>query len=406
MFDGMTGVFEICNSVVAAATSLCTPFLMRRFTYRTSMIICAVATVLSYLFCALPEPMSTAKKVNEAGPVIGTMISGFMHAFGVASIIALQAFFPQEAPLALSAGSGLAVIVGPGSLIGLLAAFGQSAWRRVLLVYMPTGPLIMVVWWLLMEQKYIDAAEASRTAARKAGSKDGEESKSTESDGDSTPPSTESDTQDTTTRPAVQQRSRMDLLFKMVLPQYLLAFLLICVAANLATMGVAPSLQKLKRFKDAPKGDLQFELICKCFFPMRSDHVSKLTSAPVLASGVGNFLFATLAGIRPSRGVWIWTALQTLLCIVGVIQLWAPFLTYYAFWVEVMFFIGGIVGVGRTNCFFSLSEDFRGEEYDEATRSFMVSFAGTGNFLGDGVGGCFAVLTEKLATKALVATIR
>lgn len=119
-------------------------------------------------------------------------------------------------------------------------------------------------------------------------------------------------------------------------------------------------------------------------------------------SGIGNFLFSTLAGIWPRPHVWRWTALGVALCVVGVIQLVAPhFLPYYGVWVVVMFLIGADVGIGRTNCFYALDEEFKGDEYDAATHSFAMGFAGVGNFVGDAIGGGLAVMTEHLATKHL-----
>ncbi|EME46964.1 hypothetical protein DOTSEDRAFT_41505 [Dothistroma septosporum NZE10] len=394
MFTGYTGVFEVCSSVVAAATSLANPFIMRRFTYRTQIYVCTAMTMLLYPVCTLPKPLGKGMAESEAGPAIGAMLGGFVHAFGYSAFSALAVFFPAEANLALSAGSGLAVIVGPALLIGFLAIFGQE-WHRSLLVFISTGPLIFLVWRFLMDQSCIRTAEESRIASRKAATTDS-------NDIESAAYAKSLDGEDATARQSDTPPSRWRLFCRTILPKNLLAFILLSVAANVATMGCTPVLQNLSRFKAAPKGNLQFEIICESHF---TTHLLNCQlTCTVLISGVGNFVFSTVAAIWPKRNVWCWTALQMFLCVIGVIQLFVPFLTYYTVWVLVMFVIGGCCGVARTNCTYGLQEDFKNR--DDATRAFAQSHLGTGNFVGDAVGGGFAVMVERLAIRYLKPTIR
>lgn len=124
-----------------------------------------------------------------------------------------------------------------------------------------------------------------------------------------------------------------------------------------------------------------------------------------MASGIGNAVFGLVSGIWPRRWVWRWTALGISLCLVGILQLvTTDFLPYWGVWFTVMFAIGAVVGVGRTNCIHAIKENFEGPEYDDATRSTALGFAGAGNFVGDAIGGGFAIMTERLAMTHLKPT--
>ncbi|KAJ9150261.1 Protein BTN [Pleurostoma richardsiae] len=397
MFAGITGVFEVCDSVVAAVVSFTTPFFAPYISYDTCTAVCIVASALSYITCTLPQPLSGVEPANKAGPVIGTMLAGFVYAFGTNIYLAVATFFPKEAVLALSVGSGFSVILGPAAYIGFMAAFEQD-WRRSFLVFLPTVLGIPLIWWGLMDPSCRATADRSRVASLAKSAPDsssGDEANTspvelTPSDAETaTYPSRQSMGPRSTLRNNQSiktgfnpKRTRIGLLFKTILPKYVLPLIICTSAATLSMMGTAPALQSLRRFRSAPEGDLQFQLV-------------------FLSYGSAQFFFSSLAALRPIPVVWMWTGIQAALLVIGIIQLFRPFLTFYGAWVAVMFLVGGCVGGGVTNTNYWIAEDFRRAGEPDEVRSFAMSFAGLGNFGGDAVGAALGVMVQQLATKGL-----
>lgn len=93
--------------------------------------------------------------------------------------------------------------------------------------------------------------------------------------------------------------------------------------------------------------------------------------------------------------------MQCIVVIIGIVQLFAPFLTYYPVWLLFIFVAGGIVGGSVTNTNFKVAEDFRKSGESDDVRAFAMSYGGLGNFAGDSLGGAFAVMAQKLAESRL-----
>ena len=89
------------------------------------------------------------------------------------------------------------------------------------------------------------------------------------------------------------------------------------------------------------------------------------------------------------------------IAVLGVVQLFRPFLRYYAVWAVLMFFVGGLVGGGVTNTNYKLADDFRKKGEPEEVRSFAMSYGGLGNFGGDAIGGGIAIAAEVLSIRNL-----
>ncbi|KAK6957564.1 hypothetical protein Daesc_000351 [Daldinia eschscholtzii] len=424
MFTGITGVYEICSSVTAAVFSFSGPFLNRYIPYNYATIICTVASALSYVICTLPSPLG-ADKGNLAGPVIGTMLAGFVYAFGTNVYMAVAAFFPPEAVLALSVGSGFSVILGPSVYIGLMAAFKQS-WRRTFLVFLATIVIIPIVWWGLVEKSQRLVAERSRRGT-KTGTDDSETDSTnrnypaTEEDKRKLPCSRnqhESTTQGlvcpaenqeiyTTKSGFGPQRTRFKLFYKTIVPRYVVPLILCTSSATISLLGSSPTLQTLNRFRAAPAGDLQFQLVCKLTTIRELCRENRfMVTDPtylVLSYGSAQFLLSSLSAIYQIPLVWIWTGTEVTLLVIGIIQLFYPFLTYYGVWIVVMFLVGGCVGGGVTNTNYKIAQDFLLAGEPDEVRSFAMSFAGLGNFGGDALGGALGVMVQQLATKHLTA---
>ncbi|KAI1481940.1 hypothetical protein F4774DRAFT_407379 [Daldinia eschscholtzii] len=400
MFTGITGVYEICSSVTAAVFSFSGPFLNRYIPYNYATIICTVASALSYVICTLPSPLG-ADKGNLTGPVIGTMLAGFVYAFGTNVYMAVAAFFPPEAVLALSVGSGFSVILGPSVYIGLMAAFKQS-WRRTFLVFLATIVIIPIVWWGLVEKSRRLVAERSRRGTKTTGASEtnstnrdypaAEENKENlkcprnqhESTIQGPVCPAENQEIDTTKSGFGPQRTRFKLFYKTIVPRYVVPLILCTSSATISLLGSSPSLQTLNRFRVAPAGDLQFQLA-------------------FLSYGSAQFLLSSLSAIYQIPLVWIWTGTEVTLLVIGIIQLFYPFLTYYGIWIVVMFLVGGCVGGGVTNTNYKIAQDFLLAGEPDEVRSFAMSFAGLGNFGGDALGGALGVMVQQLATKHLTA---
>lgn len=99
--------------------------------------------------------------------------------------------------------------------------------------------------------------------------------------------------------------------------------------------------------------------------------------------------------------IWAWSLTQLFLAVVGIVQLWYPFLTYYGLWVMWMFMVGACVGGGVTNTNYKIAEDFRRAGEPDEVRSFAMSYAGLGNFGGDALGGGLGLVMQVLASKSM-----
>lgn len=161
MFTGITGAYGICLSLTAAIASFSTPLVARYMSYNLCTAICTLASFLSYVLCTVPKPLDGIHPANKTGPVLGTMLAGFVYAFGTNVYMAVAAFAPSEAVLGLSIGSGFSSILGPGIYIGVTTAFQQD-WKRTLLVSSPSVLGIPAVWSGLVCSNIRNAAESSR----------------------------------------------------------------------------------------------------------------------------------------------------------------------------------------------------------------------------------------------------
>lgn len=425
MFAGVTGVYGICLDLSAAVASFSTPMFARFIPYNVCMAICTLASLLSYLLCTLPQPISDGSTFNKAGPVIGTVLAGFVYAFGSNTYMAVAAFFPSEAVLALSVGSGFSIILGPGVFIGITSAFDQN-WRKALLVFLFTGALIPFVWWGLFDRVGREAAELSRLGMlRKTAS--GDSTPVTDPDENINIPqqgildgnvpenptgkdeeagvTVVTGTASTSEKPGFSAtRTRRGLLFKKIMPKYVFPLLVCTTCATVNLFGVSTTTQTLERFRAKPSGDLEFEVVCELLIktPLSFFFLSIiLIPSIVFAYGSAQFIFSTLSALRPMPNIWAWSLVQLFLAVVGIIQLWHPFLTYYGVWVLWMFMVGACVGGGVTNTNYKIAEDFRRSGEPDEVRSFAMSYAGLGNFGGDALGGALGLVIQVLASRSM-----
>lgn len=98
MFSGITGLMGICMSVAAAVTTFTTPLFIHHVPYNARVLISFVASVLSYVICVLGS--------NVVGPTIGTILAGFVYAFGTSLHLSVAAFYDQRTVISFSTGSG------------------------------------------------------------------------------------------------------------------------------------------------------------------------------------------------------------------------------------------------------------------------------------------------------------
>ncbi|GAW23179.1 hypothetical protein ANO14919_127290 [Xylariales sp. No.14919] len=390
MFDGITGVYGICLSVTAAVSAFAGPVVARHVPYDICNAILTLASALAYVISTLPQPLTNSTGGNKAGPVIGTMLAGFVYAFGTQNYLAVAAFFPAEAVVALSMGSGLSIILGAGVFIGLVDGAFDQDWRRCFLVFLPTTVLMPIIWWFLFDKSRRDAAELSRRRSLKKASENWS-SESIQSLGPKAVGVEVTVEVDTSkdggqTRPGFGPgRTRAGMLFKTILPKYVLPLIICTTSAILALFGLAPSLQTLNRFKGAPDGDLEYQLV---FF----------------AYGSAQFLFSALVAIKPFPIIWAWTCVELVLTAIVLLQLWYPFLTYFWVWFVIMFFVGGCVGGSVTNTNYKIARDFEEAGEPDEVRSFANSYAGLGNFGGDALGGAIGLAIELCVVRGLKPT--
>lgn len=268
MFRGVTGVYGICLSLTAAVASFAGPILGRYLSYNACTIILTVASALAYVVCTLPEPLSNSNDFNKAGPVVGTMLAGFVYAFGTQTYLAVAAFFPSESVVALSVGSGLSIILGSGVYIGLMKGPFNQDWRRAFLVFLPTVICMPLIWWFLFDSSRRQAAEQSRVKSFERLS-----DSSSASDAESAAVGTANgsgvvveghNSQAIVMQPGFgPNKTRTGMLFKLILPKYVLPLVICTSCAIFSLFGLAPALQTLNRFKSAPEGELEFHLVCK-----------------------------------------------------------------------------------------------------------------------------------------------
>lgn len=266
MFEGITGVYGICLSLTAAISAFAGPMVARYIPFDICTIALTLASALAYVISTLPDPLGSPVGANKAGPVIGTMLAGFVYAFGTQNYLAVAAFFPSEAVVALSVGSGLSIILGAGVFIGLNNGAFEQNWRKSFLVFLPTVVFMPIIWWFLFDKERRMAAERSRKQSLRKSS----ESTSMSSDPEALASSQGlSETGADHTRVAIRpgfgpNRTRTGMLIKTILPQYVLPLIICTTCAIFSLFGLAPTLQTLNRFKGGPVGDdLQFQLACK-----------------------------------------------------------------------------------------------------------------------------------------------
>ncbi len=263
MFDGITGVYGICLSLTAATSSFAGPMLARYLPYNVCTIILTLASAGAYIICTLPYPLSDATGFNKGGPVVGTMLAGFVYAFGTQTYLAVAAFFPSEAVVALSVGSGLSIIIGSSVFIGLEKGPFHDNWRKAFLVFLPTVVFMPIIWWCLFDKSRRDAAERSRVQSLRKSS-----DSSSEIDTEIGAPSAipEYNNSGIRLRPGFgPNKTRAGMLFKLILPKYVLPLITCTSCAIFSLFGLAPALESLGRFKHAPQGDLDFHLICEFY---------------------------------------------------------------------------------------------------------------------------------------------
>lgn len=290
MFTGITGAYGICLSLTAAIASFSTPLVARYMPYNLCTAICTLASFLSYVLCTVPRPLDGSHSTNKAGPVVGTMLAGFVYAFGTNVYLAVAAFAPSEAVLGLSIGSGFSSILGPGIYIGVTAAFQQD-WKRTLLVFLPTALGIPAVWSGLICPNVRHAAESSRlkcinepTTSPSSMSACEQFRKSIQ---DVEASNNHSQSHSVDEQQAIghnkdllteqgypvateklgfgNQRTRTSLLLRTIVPKYTLPLFICTSSAVVSLFGTAPTVQALERFRAAPHGDLQFQLVCEYF---------------------------------------------------------------------------------------------------------------------------------------------
>ncbi|KAI1159211.1 hypothetical protein F5B18DRAFT_637778 [Nemania serpens] len=392
MFDGITGVYGIVFSLAAAVSAFAGPIVAHHIPYDVCNIILTLASVLAYITCTLPHPLADASGENKAGPVVGTALAGFVYAFGTQNYLSVAAFFPSEAVIALSIGSGLSIIFGSGIYIALVNRAFVQDWRRCFLVIAPTALLMPIIWWLVFDKAGRDAAELSRRQSIRKKLPQDSSSDSVECPDiekaiiESTTIIGNSHMASAASKPGFgPQKSRLGLFLKTILPRYILPLIICTSCAILCLFGLAPAPETLNRFPDAPAGYLGFELV---FF----------------AYGSAQFLFSALVAVKPIPIIWIWTSIEVVLTAVILLQIWYPFIQHFwVYWV-LMFFVGGCVGGSVTNTNYKISKDFKEAGEPDEVRSFANSYAGLGNFGGDAIGGSIGLAIQLIVIKHLQPT--
>ena len=396
MFSGITGLMGICMSVAAAVTTFTAPLFIHHFSYDLRVLVCFVANVLSFVICIIGS--------SVAGPAMGTMLAGFVYAFGTSLYLSAAAFYDQRTVIAFSTGSGeifypgtlkplltslgFSAVFGPTLYIGFIQAFNGN-WRHTILVFLPSAFIQPPVWYIMLSARNRTAAEDSRKAARVRDAK--------RLDCHLAARNQTANKDTATIKPTISvsndldyktgfgpERTRIGLFWKTIFPQYVVPLLTCTCGAMFVLAGLAPTFGTLNTFKGAPSGALNYQL-------------------DFLLYGAAQFLLAGLAMFCKFPVIWFWALTQLFIVTMGTIQLFYPFMTYYGVWLIFMFGTGGIVGGGVTNTNYKIASDFqlRGESSD--VRAFAMSYGGLGNFGGDVLGGGLAILVQRLAIEHLAA---
>ncbi|MCJ1237601.1 battenin CLN3 protein [Varicellaria rhodocarpa] len=381
MFVGITGVFGVCMSVTAAFTSFATPLFIHHFSYNTRVLVGITASVLCFIICTLGTGVT--------GPAVGTVLAGFVYAFGSNLYLAVAAFYNKKSVIMFSVGSGLSAVVGPALYIGFMQAF-KNNWRTTFLVSIPFPFIQALLWWVVLSREGRTAAEQTRRFANRRDSLRYKSDASSDGSSTRTNSITENELENGSSPTPVDDsqqgfgpgRTRIGMFWKRILPKYVLPLFLCTMGAMFTLTGLAPTFQSLNSFQKAPKGDLNFQLE---FF----------------AYGCAQFLGATIAIFRALPMIWAWAGLQCVIVVIGIVQLFSPFLTYYAVWMVFMFIVGGVVGGAVTNTNYKVAEDFRKSGESEDVRAFAMSYGSLGNFAGDAIGGALAVAVQTLAVAHL-----
>ena len=282
---------------------------------------------------------------------------------------------------------GFSSMFGPSLYIAFMQAF-DSNWRHSILLFLPFAFLQHPVWWFLLSARNRNAAEETRRTARKREAERLEIHQAAKShiamDGIAiaeTATTSISDSEEGTG--FGPGRTRIGLFWKTIFPQYVIPLLMCTCGAMFIISGLAPTFGTLNTFKGAPSSDaLGFEI-------------------DYLLYGVGQFLGSGVAMFWKFPLIWLFALTQLILMVVAIIQLFAPFLTYYGVWLVVMFAVGTVVGGGVTNTNYKVADDFHGKGETEDVRSFAMSYGGLGNFGGDALGGGLAIIAQKLAVAHL-----
>lgn len=380
--------------MTAAFTSFVAPMFAHHipFSYRT--IILTITSLASFAICTAGA--------NEAGPVVGTMLGGATYAFGMNTYLAVAASFPQYTVVSFSSGCGFSVVLGPALYIVLMGALGHS-WKKVFLVCLCFPALICAVWWALLDEAgRRDAERVRKIATTKAGPLECGSSDSINLQNrscDSIPVAEE------TKMGFGLGLSRTSLFFRLILPRYVIPLLFCTMGAIICILGLSPSFQNLNLLRGSPEGDLQFEIYCTYqeFAPLILYRPSADNSYVQLdfCYGLGQFSFSALSMKIRMTFIWGWAAVQMAVVTIGIVHLCYPFLGYYSVWAVLMFIVGACVGGGVTNTNYKIADEFRRQNQPEEVRSYAMSYGGLGNFGGDALGGCLAILIEVLARKHL-----
>ncbi|KAL1967378.1 hypothetical protein VTN77DRAFT_3163 [Rasamsonia byssochlamydoides] len=360
MFVGSTGISGVCLALPAAVTSFTVSFFVHYIPYSTRVLLNVILAMLSLAICTAGASI--------AGPVVGTVVAGFVYAFGSNTYLSAAAFYDQRTVIAFSIGTGMAAIVGPLIYIMFMAIFHDD-WRMTYRVTIPLPALQLLLWWLVLSKKGRVLAEQTRAGCL---------SQDPRQHTDSETPSITVDE-----RPGFgPERTRTGLFFKVILLRYVVPQTLCTMGALFALQGLVPTFLALRTFKAAPEGDLNYQL-------------------NFLIYGTATFIFSLVSMVRAFPQIWLWATMQWVLVTIGIIQLFVPFLNYFAVWIIFIFVIGGIVGGANTNTCYKIAEDFRRKGEPEVVRSFAMSYGVLGNFAGDAIGGGIAVLVQRVAESNL-----
>ncbi|KAE9989817.1 hypothetical protein EG327_002205 [Venturia inaequalis] len=262
MFPGVTGAFGVSLSCTAAVTAFTTPLFLHHINLHLRVVISLTASVLGMIVCTLGR--------GSTGPVIGTCLAGFVYAFSTNAYLAIAAFYDPKTVRAFSSGSGFAVVFGPGVYIALMRGLNKD-WRKTYLVCLPFLLVQVMIWWLLLSKEGRRAAERSR-----------QETKSKQFQRDAESVSVEP-SQETAGAPEASGfgpgKTRLGLFLKTILPVYVLPLVACTLLGIFALFGLAPIFQEKATFKNAPEGNLSYEI-------------------SFLLYGSAQFLFSMLSTIR------------------------------------------------------------------------------------------------------------